>query len=165
MADIMLYQAKGKRANPPRIDLTPLVDLGFLLITFFVFTATLNQPAAMTAILPSDSKDSSNIAASGAVSIIVGAHGMSIYTGTQVGSAVNLGYRQSDSLRKMLLGFQQSLLAAHGNDDKLFVLIKPTEKASFGSIVDLLDEMKICRLRRYTLAGPAREDLAAFEEF
>ena len=38
---------RRKKLQVPKIDMTPMVDLGFLLITFFIFTAEITKPKTM----------------------------------------------------------------------------------------------------------------------
>ncbi len=152
----------GKRTLPPRIDLTPMVDLAFLLITFFIFNTTLTNPTAMTTLLPADSTDSTQVAQSGAVNLIAGENGILLYTGDRIHEGKKLDYRAPELLRTHLLSIQQNLLRREGNDDKLFVMIKPTGKAEFGNVVNLLDEMKICSMKRYTLTDLSAEEAALF---
>jgi biopolymer transport protein ExbD len=153
MAEITVSTNKKHRQHKvPRVDLTPLVDLGFLLITFFIFTTTLSNPTAMSTLLPAESTDSTQVAASGAVSLIADANYLHYYVGQHPQNVEKLPYNDPGLLRQKLIALQQSLIAREGNDDKLFVLIKPANEASFGAVVSLLDEMKICGIKRYTLA-------------
>lgn len=47
---------KGHGGNP-RVDMTPMVDLAFLLLTFFVLTSNLNKSKTMEMRMPKDVKD------------------------------------------------------------------------------------------------------------
>src|ERR1700753_1282211 len=82
---------KGKKLST-RIDLTPMVDLGFLLITFFIFTTTLNEPTGMKLGLPADAKDKdqSKLNEKSALTILLGKDdNVFYYEGELDGSASN----------------------------------------------------------------------------
>src|ERR1700712_2423507 len=56
MAELITSEKSGRRSSlpklPPRIDLTAMVDLAFLLITFFMLTTSLAKPHMMQVTMP-----------------------------------------------------------------------------------------------------------------
>src|ERR1043166_2214384 len=86
-----------------RVDLTPMVDLGFLLISFFVFTTSIAHPTAMTLKMPADSKDSSSAPANKALSLILAANNkVYCYNGDALANITNLGSSHT-ALRSAIL--------------------------------------------------------------
>ncbi|HSC54204.1 MAG TPA: biopolymer transporter ExbD [Phnomibacter sp.] len=153
---------QGKRKiHSTRVDLTPMVDLGFLLITFFIFTNTLSTATVMKIAMPKDSADSTKIAASGAISLIASSSEIIYVQGDNQNPLVKkYDWNDMDGLRRQLIEAKQRLVAANGDDSKLFVMIKPHDKSRFGQVIRLLDEMTICGIRRYCTAEFAAGDMA-----
>jgi hypothetical protein len=58
----------------------------------------------------------------------------------------------ADGLRKVLFDRKKDVAAQFGNEKELIVLIKPSDKARYANIVDVLDEMNITEVKKYTLA-------------
>ena len=96
---------RKSKKHSTRVDLTPMVDLGFLLITFFVFTTSLSTPTAMRLILPKDTKDSSFTAANKTISLLL--------TGSNT-----IYYYNGDSVNNMHVPLQQMKYAIFFNRKK-----------------------------------------------
>ncbi|MFC4232290.1 ExbD/TolR family protein [Parasediminibacterium paludis] len=150
---------KGKKLST-RVDLTPMVDLGFLLITFFIFTTTMSKAMAMGINLPSDKPtDPPNLtAASKTISLILGANNsITYYIGDDVKANFTTNYT-AKGIRTILINKQHAL----GKDaKKMVVLIKPTSQASYANVVDILDEMAINGVKTYVLMEPDTIELLA----
>ena len=136
-----------------RVDLTPMVDLGFLLITFFVFTSTLATPRAMGLVLPEDKNiiDSIPIPESKTITaVLAGNNIMYCYYGTNISQMQATDYSPA-GFRSILINKKNQLRKAYGTDSSMVVVIKPTENCSYKNVIDALDEMAINNVKIYFL--------------
>lgn len=140
---------KGKKLST-RVDLTPMVDLGFLLITFFIFTTTMSQPTAMRLFLPKDTEkpeDQNKVKASGALTLILAKDNSIFYYEGELapdgGNFKNTGFKE---IRDVIINKKKST-----NPEDFVVVIKPTPEATYKNTVDMLDEMTINEVKRYAL--------------
>src|ERR1700744_2144849 len=145
MADMNLTASQSGRVL--KVDLTPMVDLGFLLISFFMFTTTLTSPSDMRLTMPDKTGPEGRTPAAAATLTLYPGEGSVRYIEGdpkgQVGQDAFLDH--TPSVRDEILRFQERL----GHDRRfaknaLVVLIEPGREASYGSLIGVLDEMKIC---------------------
>jgi len=132
---------KGKKLST-RVDLTPMVDLGFLLITFFVFTTTMSQSTAMNMNEPKDEKDKEmKVKNSGAMTILLGkANQVYYYYGQLDPNTVSEQFKSTTfkDIRKLILEKKNGTPI----DDLMFI-IKSDKNSTFKNAIDILDEMTI----------------------
>jgi biopolymer transport protein ExbD len=140
---------KGKKLST-RVDLTPMVDLGFLLITFFIFTTTLSQPTALKLNLPKDTdkpEEQTKTKASGALTIMLGKdRNLFYYEGELAPNGANFKSANFKEIRDVVLSKKQNT-----KPEDFMVVIKPTDESTYKDFVDILDEMKINLVDRYAL--------------
>ena len=127
--------------------MTPMVDLGFLLITFFIFTTTMAQPTAMNLFMPKDvekQEEQNKVKESGAFTIMLGKEDQVYYyeglDPTQLKSA------SFKTIRDEIIRKKKST-----NPEDLVMIIKPTPDATYKNTVDILDEMTINEIKRYAM--------------
>jgi len=140
---------KAKKLST-RVDMTPMVDLGFLLITFFIFTSTMSSPAAMQLFMPKDTEkqeEMNKAKESGALTIMLGkADQVYYYEGQLAPDGSNFKSTNFKGIRDVLIDKKRRT-----NPEDLVVVIKPNEEATYKNTVDMLDEMTINGIKRFAL--------------
>jgi len=154
---------KQKKLNT-RVDLTPMVDLGFLLITFFMFATTLATPTALKLTMPKedvDEKDQNEMPEDGSFSVLLGKDDrVFYYEGNDPSQLKASDYKD---IRDRILDKKKRVRAAYGGSDSadmknMMVVIKPTDDATNKNVVDMLDEMKINNVRLYAIVKPSDQE-------
>jgi biopolymer transport protein ExbD len=153
---------KGKKLST-RVDLTPMVDLGFLLITFFIFTTTVSQPTAMKINLPKDvqkPEEQNKVKASAVLTIMLAKNDQIYYY--EGDDPVKMQSSNFKAIRDVILDKKRRTDTAD-----FVVVLKPSKDCTYKNTVNILDEMTIDGVKRYALVdnvSPYEADLIAKTE-
>ena len=132
---------KGKKLST-RVDLTPMVDLGFLLLTFFVFTTTMSQSTAMKMNEPKDDPNQQmKVKNSGAMTILLGkGNQVYYYYGQLMPETISQDFKSTTfkGIRALILEKKKATPI-----DDLMYIIKSDDNSTFKNAIDILDEMTI----------------------
>ncbi len=157
---------KSKKLST-RVDLTPMVDLGFLLITFFMLTTTLNKPKTMQINMPYKDdneviEEETKIKESTALTVLLSKkHRVYYYEGmaTDPETAPEVlltSFKNPDGIRDVIIDKKNKVqgLKRSGQlseKDKTTILIKPDTNSTYEDMVNILDEMAINDIRVYAI--------------
>jgi biopolymer transport protein ExbD len=147
----------GKKGSP-RVDLTAMVDLGFLLITFFMLVTTFSKPKTMEIIKPAkpeNEEDQPAIKQSKTLSLLLAERDQVYwYVGTE-GDPTNIQLDSADfskeGIREVILRRQKEVAQQWGDKNELIVIIKSMPTAKYKNMVDILDEMNITDTKKFAL--------------
>src|SRR6185436_1881644 len=152
-----------------RIDMTPMVDLGFLLITFFVFTTTMSTPKATDLFMPKDDTTHPQpLPNSLALSLLLDDNNKVYYYNGDFKEAANANkifetsYSTYEGMGKIIRQKQKDIDASGKFADGrkgLMLLIKPTSGSVYKNVIDALDEAVINDVRKYAIVEPANEEI------
>jgi biopolymer transport protein ExbD len=155
-------KVRSKKAST-RVDLTAMVDLAFLLITFFMLTTTLSKPKAMDLTMPDKdekTKDQLAVAASRSMTLLLGANNkVEWFIGEPGKSQPTTDNYGKNGLRKTLIEKGKEIQQTTGK--YMVVLIKPSDKSNYKNVVDVIDEMNITGVQSYAIVDimPAELEL------
>ena len=144
-------KVRSKKANS-KVDLTAMVDLAFLLITFFMLTTTLSKPQSMPLGLPDKDEDATKnkdikVDENRTLTVLLADNDKMVYymglLATPIAGPTDIAYGK-EGIRKELLKRKKSVVEYTGDKNKgLIVIIKPSKKSNYRNLVDILDEMAI----------------------
>lgn len=164
---------KAKKLST-RVDMTPMVDLGFLLITFFIFTATMSSPTTMDLNMPKDTEkkeEETKVKQSGALTIMLSKKDkVYYYEGELAPDGSNFKSTDFKGIRDVIIKKKKDVIANYTPnaeceakakekgkpvsdcfDTDFVVVIKPTDDANYKNTVDILDEMTINMVKRFAM--------------
>lgn len=151
--------AKGKKP-----DMTPLVDLGFLLITFFIYTTTFTKANVMRFATPKQSeKNTSPIKNSNSLTVLLGENDRLYWYQKPLSDLNSTDFHSSDysawGIRKVLTEKRNEAK----NPEHFTVILKATDKATWKNTVDMLDELAIVGGMKSALVDLSPKELSLYQ--
>lgn len=144
------------------VDFTPMVDLAFLLISFFMLTTTLNKPVAMELNMPKkDETVKTDVKESQVLNVILDKEDKIWYYDGRVVYDMQKTDFSADGIRDVIYKKQKEVGQKFGDPKKTIVIIKMTEDANYKNMVDILDEMDITDTKIYAIQDVADLELEA----
>ena len=146
------------RRVPARVDLTAMVDLAFLLITFFMLTTSLTKPKAMPIVMPVGNTPGA-VSDKCTMTLCLGKNNQVLwYLGLadkplMVPKVTN----GENGIRAAIIETSKQVFAATGKS--LIVLIKPAEHSVYSNLVDALDEVNITKVPTYAIVNITKTDI------
>ncbi len=169
MADIITAapgNSPGRRRKKlsTKVDLTPMVDLGFLLLTFFVFNSKISEPKVADLKLPKDGPPSKQ-PETGALTVfplddekIFYYHGI-LQEALASHAYGYTNYNLKDGLGKLIRDKHAAMdRQATTSRKDLMLMIKPSDNLNYGRVVDILDEMLINQVGKYAIVDISDEE-------
>lgn len=182
MAEFQTAARTRQRGSPNRlavrIDLAPMVDLAFLLLTFFMLTTALAKPQVMPVVMPEKAQEPNDPVfqkASQVLTLLLGGNNQIFFYEGAEPIKLNATDYSATGLRQIILEKKKRVNQQWPPSEKpnleypggvkqiskLTVLIKPTRESVYKNVVDVFDEMSICGVARYMLLDATDRELAS----
>jgi biopolymer transport protein ExbD len=169
MAELTASGNSGKRSSrrkpAPRIDFTAMVDLAFLLITFFILTTSLTKPKAMDVSMPVKESSPGAYAASRTMTICLGKNNQVLwYLGLPDKPLVQptiVNYNKN-GLRAAILNTEKAVEKATGKT--LIVILKPSAHSIYDNLVASIDELNIAGVPSFAIADISIKDIQMLQQ-
>jgi biopolymer transport protein ExbD len=152
-------KVRSKKQNS-KVDLTAMVDLAFLLITFFMLTTTLSKPQSKNLLLPAKTKDETiqpKVDENTTMTLLLDGNDKVIYySGLYKDGITKTVDYSKEGIREALIARKQwveNYIASNGIKAQFTVVVKPGKKSNYRNFVDIVDEMAILNIPVYAIVN------------
>jgi biopolymer transport protein ExbD len=181
------HQKKRAKKGSTRIDMTPMVDLAFLLLTFFILTTTMYKPSTLQLtfpVPPEDDKPKELDKVNNALTLFLTKKDQILYYRDAYKTGeTQLTQTNFKDIRKLLIELNKSTIEringyakrlnekkiseevydslkneAQKQKEALFVIIKPEKDAKFRNMIDIVDEMDISGIGKYAVQDTIKSE-------
>jgi biopolymer transport protein ExbD len=132
-----------------RVDLTPMVDLGFLLITFFILTTALSEPTIARLIMPEDTNVTTPVKKNAALTLLLIRNDSIDYYEGDTPKQEFIKHCSFNNLRSVIQQKQQKVAEVLGDREETVIIISPGDGSTYKNFVDALDEIQINDIQHY----------------
>ena len=155
------HKKKGRRQSKRigfHLDMTPMVDVAFLLLTFFMLTTTFSKSNTMEINIPPE-KTEVKVAENNVLTLRIADDAMAYYSlGENAPRRIFL-YDSRDTRRLALsVELRQLLRQQTSSNEKLVIVVKISEKAKYRHLVDIIDELNLMKIDRFSLDDYTEQD-------
>jgi len=164
-------KVRSKKSNPG-VDLTAMVDLAFLLITFFMLTTTLSKPQSMPLAMPDKDKTvdpgPTKIPEDRMMTILIGKDNKILWYMGQLAAPrmqpTEAAFGKNSIRKEILKNTAYAKKFTDKPDEGLIVNIKASDAASYKNLVDILDEMAINKVQLYAIGDITPEEVTLLKD-
>ncbi|REC43924.1 MULTISPECIES: ExbD/TolR family protein [Chryseobacterium] len=159
MAEVITKEKSGGKQNkkPIKIDMTPMVDLNFLLLMFFMFTSSFTKPNVMDLGLPA--KDPNPIPINDKVidqlnqiTFIIGENNRIFYHQSNEKDLTEAGLKETDYNGLNVSKIISNAYEKAPKKENFTIIVKPTDDANYKNFVDMMDNISISKKERYGIS-------------
>lgn len=153
MAEVITKETQGGKTKRKtiKVDMTPMVDLNFLLLMFFMFTASFSKPNVMDLGLPAKSPipTTNEVGDKNQVTFILGKDNRVFYHQSNANELTTGNLKETDFSGVKISNIISEAYKKAPHPENFTIIVKPTDEANYKNFVDVIDNISISKKERY----------------
>lgn len=159
MAEVITQEKSGgkQKKKNVKIDMTPMVDLNFLLLMFFMFTSSFSKPNVMDLGLPGKDPNPQPINdrvidQRNQITFIIGENNRIFYHQSNKEDLTEAGLKETDYNGVNVAKIISKAYEKAPKKEIFTIIVKPTDESNYKNFVDMMDNISIAKKERYGIS-------------